>query len=78
VRVGLHAGFVIANPDQPLGRNVVLASRIAAQAKGGEILVSSMLKQYTEEDPSLSFEPHGEHHFKGVVGEHAVYAVDWR
>jgi adenylate cyclase len=78
VRVGLHSGFVIANPDQPLGRNVVLASRIAAQAKGGEILVSSMLKQYTEEDLSVRFEPHGEYHFKGVVGEHTVYAVDWR
>jgi class 3 adenylate cyclase len=78
VRIGVHSGFVIANPDQLLGRNVVLASRIAAQAKGGEILVSSTLKQYTEQDPSFHFEPHGEYHFKGVVGEHAVYLVRWR
>jgi adenylate cyclase len=78
VRVGLHSGFVIANPDQLLGRNVVLASRIAAQAKGEEILVSSALKQYTEKDPSFVFEPHGEYHFKGVVGEHMVYLVRWR
>jgi adenylate cyclase len=78
VRIGLNSGFVIANPDQLLGRNVVLASRIAAQAKGGEILVSSMLKQYTEKDPSFQFEPHGEYHFKGVLGEHTVYAVRWR
>jgi adenylate cyclase len=75
VRIGVHSGFVIANPDQLLGRNVVLASRIAAQAKGGEILVSSTLKQYTEGDPSFHFEPHGEYHFKGVLGEHAVYLV---
>jgi eukaryotic-like serine/threonine-protein kinase len=78
LRIGMHSGFVIANPDQPLGRNVVLASRIAARAKGAEILVSSTLKQYTETDPSFRFVPHGEHHFKGVVGEHAVYAVRWR
>jgi adenylate cyclase len=78
VRIGLHSGFVIANPDQPLGRNVVLASRIAAQAEGGEILVSSMLKQYTEGDPSFRFEARGEYHFKGVLGEHAVYSVGWR
>jgi class 3 adenylate cyclase len=78
LRVGVHSGFVIANPDQLLGRNVVLASRIAAQAQGGEILVSSTLKQYTEQDPSFEFEAHGEHHFKGVVGEHAVYLVRWR
>jgi adenylate cyclase len=78
LRIGVHSGFVIANPDQLLGRNVVLASRIAAQAKGGEILVSSTLKQYTEQDPSFEFEARGEHHFKGVVGEHAVYRVRWR
>jgi class 3 adenylate cyclase len=78
LRIGVHSGFVIANPDQLLGRNVVLASRIAAQAKAGEILVSSTLKQYTEGDPSFQFEPHGEYHFKGVVGEHVVYMVRWR
>ena len=78
IRIGLHSGFVIANPEQLLGRNVVLASRIAAQAKGGEILVSSTLKEYTEQDPSFSFDPHGEYHFKGVLGEHALYAVNWR
>jgi adenylate cyclase len=76
LRIGLHSGFVIAaDSAQPLGRNVVLASRIAAAAKGGEILVSSALKEYTERDPSLSFELRGEHHFNGVVGEHTVYRV---
>ena len=69
---------MIANPEQLLGRNVVLAARIAAQAKGGEILASSTLKKYTETDPSFRFEPRGEHHFKGLVGEHEVYAVPWQ
>ncbi len=78
LRVGLHSGFVIDNSDQLLGRNVVLASRIAAQAQGGEILVSSSLKQYTESDPSFTFEARGEHHFKGLLGEHSVYSVPWR
>jgi class 3 adenylate cyclase len=77
IRTGLHSGFVIANPDQLLGRNVVLAARIAARAKGGEILVSSTLKDYTERDPSFRFEYRGEFHFKGVLGEHIVYAVLW-
>jgi class 3 adenylate cyclase len=78
IRLGLHSGFVIANPEQLLGRNVVLAARIAATAKAGEILVSSSLKQYTETDPSFRFEPHGEYHFKGLLGEHVVYSVPWR
>lgn len=78
LRIGLHSGFVIANSDELLGRNVVLASRIASHARGGEILVSSSLKQYTQSDPSFSFEPRGEHHFKGLLGEHAIYSVPWR
>jgi class 3 adenylate cyclase len=78
IRVGVHSGFVIANPDQLMGRNVVLAARIAAKAKAGEILVSSTLKEYTESDPTLSFDERGEYHFKGLHGEHTVYAVQWR
>jgi class 3 adenylate cyclase len=78
LRIGLHSGYVIANPDQLLGRHVVLTTRIAAHAMAGEILVSSTLKQYTETDPSFRFEPRGEHHFKGLLGEHTVYGVIWR
>jgi class 3 adenylate cyclase len=78
IRVGLHSGFVIADPQQLLGRNVVLAARIAAAAHADEILVSASLKQYTETDPSFVFEPRGEHHFKGVHGEHELFAVSWR
>ena len=78
LRIGLHSGFVIGNADDLMGRNVVLATRIAAYAKAGEILVSSNLKQYTESDPSFTFEPRGEHHFRGLVGEHEVFGVLWR
>jgi adenylate cyclase len=77
IRVGLHSGFVMGDPEQPLGRNVVLASRIAGQAKGGEILVSSSAKEYTQTDPSFRFEEHGEYHFKGLHGEHVVYSLLW-
>lgn len=78
LRIGLHSGFVIVGSEELLGRNVVLASRIAAYAQAGEILVSSALKQYTETDPSFQFEPRGEHHFKGLVGEHVLFMARWR
>jgi class 3 adenylate cyclase len=78
IRVGVHSGFVMGNPEQLMGRNVVLASRIAGQAKGGEILVSSTARDYTQTDPSLRFEEHGEYHFKGLHGEHVVYSLAWR
>jgi class 3 adenylate cyclase len=77
VRTGVHSGFVIVNANDYMGRNVVLAARIADRATGGEILVSSALKEYTETDRSFHFELRGEYHFKGVLGEHVVYSVDW-
>ncbi|MBV8432551.1 MAG: adenylate/guanylate cyclase domain-containing protein [Solirubrobacterales bacterium] len=78
LRIGLHSGFVIGDGDELLGRNVILASRIAAYSQPGEILVSAALKEFTESDPSFRFEPRGEHHFRGLLGEHAVYRVPWR
>jgi class 3 adenylate cyclase len=75
LRVGLHTGFVIFNEEEMYGRNVVLGARIAGCARGGEIVVSSTLKEYTETDPRFRFEERGEHRFKGVLGEHHVFAV---
>jgi hypothetical protein len=40
--------------------------------------VSSTAKEYTETDPSFQFEERGEFHFKGLLGEHIVYAVSWK
>ncbi len=77
VRVGLHTGFVMREADDFFGRNVVLAARIADHASGGQILVSSALKEYTESDPTLAFEYYDDVHFKGVLGEHTIYAVRW-
>jgi class 3 adenylate cyclase len=77
IRSGLHTGFVIVQAEDFYGRNVVLAARVADRARGGEILVSETLREYTETDPSFRFEPRGEFHFKGMLGEHIVSAVNW-
>jgi class 3 adenylate cyclase len=76
-RIGLHSGFVMADASDFYGRNVVLAARIADHAQPGEILVSAALRDYTAGDPSFEFEPRGEQHFKGLLGEHPVFAVSW-
>jgi eukaryotic-like serine/threonine-protein kinase len=78
VRIGVHSGSVIEDADDFYGRNVVLAARIADSAGGGEILVSGVVKQYTESDQSLDFEDRGSFRFKGLHGEHAVYALLWQ
>jgi class 3 adenylate cyclase len=77
LRIGLHSGFVIADAEDFYGRNVVLAARIADHAQPGEILVSAALREYTSSDPTFEFEPRGEQHFKGLLGEHPVFAVNW-
>jgi eukaryotic-like serine/threonine-protein kinase len=77
IRIGAHTGFVIADADDFYGRNVVLAARIADRAGGGEILVSSVAKEYTETDRTFRFEHRGELRLKGLVGEHSVFALLW-
>ena len=44
VRMGLHTGEVISEEGDYFGKNVILAARIAAQAIGGEILVSEEMR----------------------------------
>jgi class 3 adenylate cyclase len=77
LRIGLHSGFVLMDASEFYGRNVVLAARIADHAAAGEILVSRTVREYTGTDPTFEFEPRGEQHFKGLLGEHPVYAVAW-
>jgi class 3 adenylate cyclase len=77
LRIGIHSGFLIADTSEFYGRNVVLAARIANQAEPGEILASGSVREYTSTDPSFEFEPRGDQHFKGLIGEHPVFAVAW-
>lgn len=77
LRIGLHAGFVMADESDFYGRNVILAARIAEHAGAGEILVSRALQEYTGTDPTFEFDPRAEQHFKGLLGEHALFAVGW-
>ena len=48
LRIGLHTGELVKEMEDFFGKNVILASRIADQAKGGQILVSALLKELTE------------------------------
>jgi class 3 adenylate cyclase len=77
VRMGLHTGEAIKDADDFFGRNVIFAARIADQAEGGEILVSSLVKELTESGGEFRFENGREVALKGLSGTGKVYSLEW-
>ncbi len=79
VRIGMHAGETISEDGDFFGRSVIVAARIAAQARGGEILVSEELKRRAEDGDcaSVDFDDGREIELKGLAGTHRVYRADW-
>ena len=75
VRIGLHTGEAIREESDFYGKNVVVAARIADEARGGEILVSSVVKQLTESAGDLAFSDPREVELSGLEGTHVVYRV---
>jgi class 3 adenylate cyclase len=75
VRIGLHTGEAIRQESDFYGKNVAVAARIADQARGGEILASSVVKQLTESAGDVGFEEGREVELAGLAGTHAVYKV---
>ena len=75
VRLGLHAGEAVRDGNDFLGGAVILAARIAEQAKGGEILVSSVLKDLCDLGGEFQFEHGRDVDLKGVSEPRRVYSV---
>jgi len=77
VRVGLNAGEPIEEHGDLFGATVILASRIAAKAEGGEILVADTVRGLCSGKGFL-FADHGEFVAKGFEEPVRVYAVRWQ
>jgi eukaryotic-like serine/threonine-protein kinase len=79
VRIGLHSGEVISEEGDYFGKNVILAARIAAEAAGGEILVSEELRQAASSGSGngLRFDDGREVELKGLAGSHRVFRAEW-
>jgi len=75
VRIGLHTGEAIRQESDFYGKNVVVAARIADQARGGEIVASSLVKQLTESAGDVGFVDEREVALPGLAGTHRVYTV---
>ena len=77
VRVGLNAGEPIEEEGDLFGATVILASRIAARAEGGEILVADTVRGLCSGKGFL-FADRGEFVAKGFEEAVRVYEVRWR
>ncbi len=75
VRLGLHSGEAIRDGDDFLGGSVILAARIAQQAMGGEILVSSVLKELCDLSGEFQFVNGRDIPLKGLSETRRVYSV---
>jgi class 3 adenylate cyclase/pimeloyl-ACP methyl ester carboxylesterase len=77
VRVGLNAGEPIGEDGDLFGATVILASRIAAKAEGGEILVADTVRGLCSGKGFL-FADRGEFVAKGLEEPVRIYEVNWR
>jgi class 3 adenylate cyclase/pimeloyl-ACP methyl ester carboxylesterase len=77
VRVGLNAGEPIEEDGDLFGATVILASRIAAKAEGGEILVADTVRGLCS-GKGFVFADRGEFVAKGFEEPVHAYEVNWR
>jgi class 3 adenylate cyclase len=77
VRIGLHTGEALKDADKFFGKTVILAARIAAQAQGGEILVSSLFKELTQSVGDLRFGKTRQVDLKGISERQRLHTVEW-
>jgi pimeloyl-ACP methyl ester carboxylesterase len=75
VRAGIHTGEVELIGDDVGGMAVNIGARIGALAEGGEVLVSSTVKELVV-GSGLEFAERGAHTLKGAPGEWHLFAVE--
>ncbi|ORA78132.1 adenylate/guanylate cyclase domain-containing protein [Mycobacterium malmoense] len=78
VRIGIHMGRSVRRGDDLFGRNVAMAARVAAQAVGGQILVSEPVRDAVRDCPDcqdISFDDGRDVELKGFSGSYRLFAV---
>ena len=79
VRIGVHMGRSVRRGDDLFGRNVAMAARVAAQAVGGQILVSQPVRDALDDYPDtqdIRFDGGRDVELKGFSGSYRLFAVE--
>jgi class 3 adenylate cyclase len=77
LRIGLHTGEIVDMDGDVLGQNVVVAVRIAAHARPGEIVVSGLTRDLTAAGGDIAFDDGAEVGLKGLSQPWRVHRVSW-
>ncbi|WP_068189919.1 adenylate/guanylate cyclase domain-containing protein [Mycobacterium sp. UM_CSW] len=76
VRIGIHMGRSVRRGDDLFGRNVAMAARVAAQATGGQILVSEPVRDALRDCDGIRFDEGREVELKGFSGRYRLFSVE--
>jgi class 3 adenylate cyclase len=76
VRIGVHMGRSVRRGDDLFGRNVAMAARVAAEATGGEVLVSEPVRDALCDCDDISFDEGRDVALKGFSGNYRLFAVE--
>lgn len=77
VRIGVHTGEALKDADKFFGKTVILTARIAAAAKGGEILASAIVRELTASTGDLHFGAERDENLKGISKPQRLVQVEW-
>ena len=75
VRIGVHTGDALRDAEHFYGTTVHYAARVASQALGGEVLVSSVVRELLSGSGIQLIESR-DVELKGLDGTHRLSAVD--
>ena len=79
VRIGVHTGEAIREEGGDFfGKAVIVAARVGSLAQAGEILVSAVVKEVTQDAGDFRYDEGHEVTLKGLAGTHRVYRLEWQ
>ena len=76
VRIGIHMGRSVRRGDDLFGRNVAMAARVAAQAVGGQILVSEPVRDALRGYDDIQCDEGRDVELKGFSGSYRLFTVE--
>jgi class 3 adenylate cyclase len=75
IRIGLNTGEVVEEAGDIFGAAVNVAARVAGKAKGGEVLVSEIVRQLVGPVDEMKFEFRGRYKLKGFPDRWRLHQV---